>query len=86
MSHSLTQLANEPVQTDVLPPSELYQSRKLAEAYPGLDQVALERFIATLESQGDETPTDSTRRAVGYNKARCCMIRYSSRGILCHTV
>ena len=55
MSHSLTQLANEPVQPDVLPSSELYASRKLAEAYPGLEQVALERFVATLESQGDET-------------------------------
>lgn len=55
MSHTMTQLANEPVQPDVLPPQDLYASRKLAEAYPGMEQMALERFIATLESQGDET-------------------------------
>jgi ubiquinone/menaquinone biosynthesis C-methylase UbiE len=33
----------------------MYASRRLAEAYPGLDRIALEKFIATLESQGDET-------------------------------
>src|ERR1044072_4997418 len=56
MSHRRTQLAKETVQPDVSPPAELYQSRKLAEAYPGLDRVALERFITPLEAQGDETP------------------------------
>ncbi|HKP87282.1 MAG TPA: class I SAM-dependent methyltransferase [Blastocatellia bacterium] len=55
MSHSLTQLANEPVQSDHVPLSEMYLSRKLAEAHPGMERLALERFIATLESQGDET-------------------------------
>jgi 2-polyprenyl-6-hydroxyphenyl methylase/3-demethylubiquinone-9 3-methyltransferase len=51
----MTQLANEPVQPEQPPLSEIYQSRRLAEAYPGLEGMALERFVATLESQGDET-------------------------------
>lgn len=55
MSHSMTQLANEMARTEQMPLSEMYKSRKLAEAHPGLEQLALEKFVATLESHGDET-------------------------------
>ncbi|HJZ66713.1 MAG TPA: class I SAM-dependent methyltransferase, partial [Blastocatellia bacterium] len=38
------------------PPAQaLYSNRRLAQAYPGLDRLALERFSAVVEAHGDET-------------------------------
>lgn len=55
MSHSLTQLSNDPMPSDTTPMAELYTARRLAEAHPGLERLALEKFLTTLDTHGDET-------------------------------
>lgn len=56
MSHSLTQVSNKPLPADAPSGHDLYEDRKLAEGYPGLDRLALKKFTATLDAQADDTP------------------------------
>jgi len=55
MSHSLTQLSNDSLPSDKTPMADLYTDRRLAEAHPVLDRLALEKFLDSLNDHGDET-------------------------------
>src|ERR1051325_7003374 len=55
MSQSLTDVNPTPL-SDSAPPRDLYAGRRLAEGYPGLDRLALDKFTATLDAQADDTP------------------------------
>jgi SAM-dependent methyltransferase len=55
MSQSLTEVTHTPL-SDAASPSDLYASRRLAEGYPGLDRLALDKFTATLDAQADDSP------------------------------
>ena len=56
-SMSQTFIFSEPAAGEpTTPPAQaLYSNRRLAQAYPGLDRLALERFSAVVEAHGDET-------------------------------
>src|SRR5438128_9182979 len=56
MSQSLTQVSDKPLPDSTPPAGDLYAGRKLAEGYPGLDRLALDKFTATLDAQADDTP------------------------------
>ncbi|HKP12860.1 MAG TPA: class I SAM-dependent methyltransferase [Blastocatellia bacterium] len=55
MSQSLTEVTNTPL-PDAAPAADLYAGRRLAEGYPGLDRLALDKFTTTLDAQADDTP------------------------------
>ena len=55
MSQSLTEVTQTPLSDDSSP-RDLYAGRRLAEGYPGLDRLALDKFTATLDAQADDTP------------------------------
>ena len=56
MSQSLTQISDKSMRQDAPPVRDLYADRKLAEGYPGLDRLALNKFTATLDAQDDVAP------------------------------
>jgi ubiquinone/menaquinone biosynthesis C-methylase UbiE len=60
MSHCLTQFKPEKLEPGVAPERPSYSRRRLGDGYPGLDKLAFDRFSATLEEHGDETPRMDT--------------------------
>jgi len=60
MSHCITHLEVENLESGTAPERPSYSYRRLGDGFPGLDRLAFDRFSATLEEHGDETPRIET--------------------------